>query len=367
MRLRRSAPQDSARPAGPRRSDPYRETFRRHRIRFSVPVVVAVVFAAWFSLGSAPSYRSTASLWVDNGPAEGSSLYTMSAAAAAAAIGDYGATEGPANFEQTILKELLQTPVYDLAVAEGSTLPNYLASGAKSGFSPSTLMNRPHGSPQDQAAAAIASGVTGGAAGPQVLELAYNGPTPAVARSVLASAITQLKDAAPGYSNQFAAQEENYFQGSAILAARAVANAQASLADYKSQHPYANSGSDTIYAALTASVKTNKAALASATAAAQSTTGAGPGLKATISVIDSPSLPAAPVVSASGLALGLLGGLFAGLLIAFLAVYAATPDTHPRWDDELSNARWLRLRWETPRRPGGRSTSRRTRPGGGVA
>ena len=135
------------------------------------------MFAAWFALGAARTYRSTATLWVDNGPADGSSLYTMSAtaaaAAAAAAIGNYTAVEGPANFQQSTLKEMLQTPTFDLAVAKASPLPNFYASGAKSGFSPAVLLNRPKGSPFDQAAVSVATGVTAATPGPQVLKLAY--------------------------------------------------------------------------------------------------------------------------------------------------------------------------------------------------
>jgi hypothetical protein len=326
---------------------------------FSLPIIIAVLFSAWFSLGGARTYRSTATLWVDNGPAEGSSLYTMAAAAAAASIGNYSATEGPANFEQQILGEMLQTPTFDVAVAKASSLPGFYASGAKTGFSPAVLLNRPNGPPVYQAAASVAAGAKTATRGPQVLELSYTGPTPALAQNVLASLITQTERAAPAYSNDFARQEQTFFQEANDSAARAQANAQASLAVYKRQHPYATARTDTIYAALAQSLKTTKTALTSTTAAVQSFQGPGPGMKATISLIDKPSLPDGPTVSTSDAAVGVLGGLFAGLLISFLAVFMATPDSHERWDSELSNARWLRVGW-TPR---GEPRARRGGPG----
>jgi uncharacterized protein involved in exopolysaccharide biosynthesis len=321
---------------------PYRETFRRHRMRFSLPVIVSVLFAAWFALGSPPAYRSTASLWVDNGPVQGSSLQTMAGAAASAAVGNYDALKGPADFEQTIVKELLGTPTFDLAAAKGSSLPRYLASGTTSGFSLATLLSRPHGSPVNQAAASIATKITTTTAGPQVLQLSYTGPTPATARSVLASVIAQMKGDAPAYADDFARQEHTFFGQAATAAARAVANAQASAASYLRGHPYANPETDTIYAALLAQVRTTKRTLASASAAAHSTQGASAGEKPVLAVIDAPSLPDGPTVSPSHTALGLLGGLFAGLVISFIAVFVATPDRR-RWDAELSIPRWMRV------------------------
>lgn len=347
----------------------YRETFRRHRLLFSLPLLVSVAFAAWFAFGAPPVYRSTARLWVDNGPAAGSSLNTMAAGAAAAALGDYDESKGPADFEQSVLSEQLAVPAFDVAVGRDSLLPRYLASGVRRGFSPSVLLGRGGGSIADQIVQSLATEVTTSIAGPQVLQVAYGGPSPVVARSVLASLISHLEGASPTYGTDFARTEQNFFQQAATDARRAADNAVASAAAYKRGHPSATAQTDPMYEGLLGSVKTTRAVLAAAAAADASTSrGPGAGMKPVIVTIDSPSLPAGATVSRSQAALGLLGGLFAGLVFSLLAVFVATPDRR-RWDAELSRAGWTRLTWDSRRRSR-RSRTRHVvdrRPDRGVA
>jgi hypothetical protein len=183
---------------------------------------------------------------------------------------------------------------------------------------------------------------------------------------VLVSLIAQLKSAAPAFVTDFALQEHTFFEQAQSYAARAEGDAQASLADYIRAHGWANAKTDQTYAALLKSVNTTKTTLASATAAVQSTKGTGPGMEATIRVIDPASLPASPVVSAGGTALGLFGGLFVGVLLGVLAVYVATPD-HRAWDGELSNSSWIGVTWGPPRRSHRTRTRQRIESGRGVA
>jgi hypothetical protein len=363
----------------------HRETFRGHRLLFSLPILVSVAFAAWFALGAAQVYRSTARLWVDNGPAAGSSLYTMAASTAAAAQGTSAAaaqgtsaeaaqgtsaeSEGPADFEQSVVSEQLATPAFDLAVGRDSLLPRFLASGVRPGFSPSVLLGSGSGSIPYQIAQSVATQVTTSIPGPQVLQLAYTGPSAVVARSVLASLVSHLEAAPPTYGNDFVKAEQIFFQQAARDATRAAANAVASAAAYKRDHPDASARTDPTYEGLLASVKTTRATLAAASAAAASTSrGPGAGLKPVIMTIDPPSLPGGATMARSQAALGLLGGLFAGLIFSFLAVLLATPDRR-RWDAELSKARWTRLTWDSPRRSRRRGTGHVAgrRPDRGVA
>ena len=46
----------------------YRGTFRRRRKLFLVPVVLGALAGAFFVFTSTPTYKSTASLWVDTAP-----------------------------------------------------------------------------------------------------------------------------------------------------------------------------------------------------------------------------------------------------------------------------------------------------------
>jgi hypothetical protein len=337
----------------------YRDTFRRHRTLFSVPVVVSVAFAAWFAFGAARVYRSTASLWIDNGPAQASSLADVPTATASTDP----ELSNPAFIEQSILSELLGAPTFSLTVGNQSLLRRFVESGSRGGFSPAVLLHRGGGSTDYQIARSISAGVSSDVAGPQVLKLTYTGPTPAVAQSVLVSLIRHLDGAAP-ISSTLAVTEQLFFEQAQTEATRAVANALASAEAYKKEHPSVSEQTDPIYAALLAAVrKTNRALSNSSVAVSSASRGQG-GSKALMRVIDPPSLPAAATVSSRQMALGLLGGLFAGLLMTALAVVVATPDHQRRWDRELSNARWTRLAYVGAPQRGRVSPSAGTRPSG---
>ena len=362
--------------AGNRGLATYRDTFRSHRVLFILPIIVSLVTAAWFAFGAAPTYRSTASLWVDNGPAEGSSLAAMASPTASADQSDgsgdgedNGATESvsvtPARIEHAVLTELLASPQFTLTVGRDSLLPRFDASGLRRGFSPAVLLTRIHGSPVDRAAEAVATKVTSRVEGPQVLELAYTGPTPAVARSVLASVIQHLHTA-PSISGDFALTQQAFFQQAQGDAARAAANAAASAAAYLREHRSATAQTDPNYGALLASVKQTNRAYAAASAAIRSTRGGRAGGKPLLTVIDPPSLPAGATVPLSQTVLGLAGGLFAGLMISFLAAVVATPDHQRRWDQELATGRWLGRAYIRPSPAQRTGTVPNHRPGEGV-
>lgn len=323
----------------------YRETFRRHPVRFSLPIIIAIAFAAWFAFGTPRVYRSTASVWIDNGPAAGSSLDALSGQSALASTGLLTGAIGPAPIEQLTLKQQLTTPSFDLAVGQHSLLPRYLASGVRQGFSPTALLKHGAASIPYQVVEAIQTHVTTSATGPEVLRLAYNGPTPAVAQSVVASLIAHMKSNSTLYGNDFAQTEALFLKQTATVAAQAAVNAAATVASYKRQHPLATSQSDPIYAALRAAAKQTNSVLTAATAAVDSVSRGSAGMNAVIRLIDPPSLPSGPTVSTSQAALSLLGGLFAGLLMSVVAVVLATPSAR-RWDSELSTAGWTRLRWD---------------------
>jgi hypothetical protein len=323
----------------------YRETFRRHPVRFSLPIIVSIAFAAWFAFGSPRVYRSTASVWIDNGPVEGSSLEDLSVQAAQASMGLLTGPVGPAPIEQVTLKEQLSSPMFDQAVGEDSLLPRYLASGARQGFSPTVLLKHGGVSIQYEVMQAIQTGVTTSSPGPEVLRVAYSGPTPAVAQSVLKSLLAHLKSNSTIYGNDFAQTEAMFFEQTATVASRAAVNAAATVASYKSEHPSASVDTDPIYAALRQSAKKTSSALTAATAAVNSIHQGSTGMNAVIRVIDPPSLPSGPTVSTGQTALSLVGGLVAGLLMSLVAVVPSTP-TVRRWDSELSTAPWMRLRWD---------------------
>lgn len=336
----------------------YRQTFRRHPIWFSLPIIISIVFAAWFAFGSARVYRSTASVWIDNGPAQGSSLANLSVQSAEASEGLLSGPNGPAGIEQLTLSEQLATPSFDLAVGEDSLLPRYLASGAREGFTPTVLLKHGAVSIPYEITEAIGAEAKTSTTGPEVLRLSYTGPTPAVAQSVVQSLISHMRSNSTIYGNDFAETEAMFLKDAATTASQAAVNAATTAASYKTQHPAATVQDDPIYAALRAAAKTTDSALTAATAAVNSVNQGSTGMNAVIRVIDPPSLPSGPTVSASQTSLSLLDGLIAGLLISLVAVVLSTPPTR-RWDGELSTAGWTRLRWD--RRAAATARSQRAR------
>ena len=91
------APDESKSPP----STSYRETYRRHRKLFFVPVILGALAAGFMAFTSGGSYQSTASLWIDTAPPLASSV---------GASLSPPLTEPPAAAEQGILNELSDDP-----------------------------------------------------------------------------------------------------------------------------------------------------------------------------------------------------------------------------------------------------------------
>jgi uncharacterized protein involved in exopolysaccharide biosynthesis len=301
----------------------YRQTFRAHRRLLIAPIVIAALVGGWFTFGAAPAYQSSASLWVDN---------ESKIATAPAGSADATGPVGPAGLEAQVLDELLQTPSFDVAVGRGSQLPRFLAAGGTAGgFSPTVLLA--HGGTADPEATAAESvntnvGIT--VAGPQVLHLSFTGPTPAVARSVLASLISHLLSSNLSPGQTFNKTATAFYQRKLSAAMWAVENNRASLADYARDHAKATSINDPTYAALATEVRLADTDLAALQSAAAGNNSGG----ATIEVIDHPSLPDGPESGFSAHLAGVVGGAFAGLVLSLLALIFLTPRPSVPWDSD---------------------------------
>jgi hypothetical protein len=329
----------------------YRETFRRHRRLLIVPIIVSAVVAGWFSFGAAPTYRSSASLWIDNGPSDGTSLNTGVQAPSGdtedgtlvvTSLSGNSALADPSGVEQELLDELLYTPGFDYDVGKGSSLQRYLASGVSSGFAPTDLLHRSTEPLEERIATAVGFGISSATPGPQVLRVSFTGPTPAVAQSVLGSVITHMQGETSRYGQDFGKTAEALYRTKLQAAQGVLANAKASLAQYESAHQSAVAGTDQIDSALAREVKSATTQLALATSGVDEAAGAtaSGAQESLIRVIDPPSLPAGQVTGFVERLLGVFGGLFAGVLIAGLGLVWLTPGSGRAWDAELSE-KWL--------------------------
>lgn len=283
----------------------YRETFRRHRKLFCLPVILGALAAGFFLFAMGRTYKSTASLWIDTTATEPSSLASNGGPLA----------EPPASAEQGILSELLTTNSFASSVAEHSLLGKSLG-GADA--------EEALGSGQ------VASAVPGG----QILQISYSASSPAIARTVLGAIVYQLRNYTHRLSAQHAQAALASDRGQVKAAEAALAAARSNITAYKAQHPGV-SPTDPNYMSLVATENDAVRQLAQANAALSQGAGTGGNGTWSIQVVDPPSHASATAPRKSKMAEVILGGALGGLLVSFLAVVILTPVKKEEWEDEL--------------------------------
>jgi hypothetical protein len=278
----------------------YRETFRRHRVLYLAPALVAAL--ALGVLGyKAPTYMSTASLWVDNEASSSSSLNVTP---------NTNQAVTPSSAEQVVLNELLATNKFDDAVIAGAGLGHADA-------------NSP-----------LLSGVTSATPGPQVLQVTCIGPSPTVAQQIVKSVITQLQTFSQKWAHDFASSAVAYYQAQVDSASRAAAQAKTSSAS--SQNP--------ALGAATSALATASSALSQAQAQANDNNGF-----STVMVLGAPTSNPAALTGYKSLLMKALGAGAAALLLSALVIVVRTSGGHDKWDDEMSDPRSSADGWAPPR------------------
>ncbi len=292
-------------------STSYRQTWRRHRKLFLVPVVLGALAGAFFVFSSHPSYKSTASLWVDT------------AAPLPSTVGVGPTTPlstPPAAAEQGILTELLTTQSFAASVAKNSSLGKTLGNAASIWKKAPTYLE--------------GGQIVPTVAGEQILRITYSGPSPEEAQSVLAAVVAQLRD----YNNDLTAQHDQnsvaYDKEQLKLAQDALTAARDNVNSYLQQHPGA-SQADPNLLALTAAENNAVTALGTANATLSQAAGTRNSGGWTIQLVDPASPGLAPGVGKKKMLEVILGGAFGGFLLSFLIVVAITPAKKELWEDEL--------------------------------
>ena len=254
----------------------YRETFRRHRVLYLLPALLAAVIVGAISY-KAPTYTSYASLWVDNQAGTPSSL----------AITGNSQSVTPAGSEETVLTELLATAKFQDAVAAGAGLPRSDAS--------------------------LVGAVTASTPGPQVLRVTTSAPTPADAYKIVKSVVGQLQSFTRQWARQFAGSAVHYFQAQVASATQALHQA--------------SGGSSTGIAR--AALQSDEAALNQAEAQASASDGFATGM-----VLGQPTTDPVALTGHMKLAEKAIGGFVGGLLLSLLLIAARTPSADDRWEEE---------------------------------
>ena len=341
----------------------YRQTLRQHRKLLIAPIIIASAIAGWFSFNKAPEYRSVAAVWVDNSPAVSSAMDGSTSSTSSTATPtqvDPGADgagspttaaptpDGPAGLEAQVVYELLLSPQFDLEVGHGSSLPRSLASGGSAAS----------GLADEAAAAELAPKVSAWSTGPQVLQLSYDGPSPAVSQSVLRSLIKHIGGAGAAFGDTLGKTASSFYDNQLTSASTVLAGNEGSLSAYATKHPGANAGNDATYRALANEVRLAQQQEASAASASnQANAEASSDGSATIKMIDQPSLPTGPVTGLRAKLQGVIGGAFAGLVVSLVALIMLIPRGQIRWDADVPAFVHLAA-WD-------RKGSRRRRPSAG--
>jgi uncharacterized protein involved in exopolysaccharide biosynthesis len=291
-------------------STSYRETFRRHRKLFCVPMILGAVAAAAVLFTSTKTYTSTASLWVDTAPPLASSI-----GGAVPVL-----TTPPAAAEQGILNELLTTDAFASSVVKSSSLGKSLRSAASIQAAGSALLENGQVVPV--------------VAGQQILKIKYSGPSAAITQSVLGGIVAQLQS----YNDDLTAQHDQaavaYDTKQVNIAKTALQTARDNVNAYVAKHPGVTQ-SDPILVSLVAAENTAVTQLGQATTTLNQATGTLNEGGWTIQVVDPPSPAGSVALGKKKMLEVILGGAFGGLLVSFLVVVALTPAKKEAWEDEL--------------------------------
>jgi uncharacterized protein involved in exopolysaccharide biosynthesis len=308
-----------------KKTSSYRETFRRRRILLSLPIVIATLIGAFLVISAPKAYESTVSLWVDNPASSTSSLQDANPS-----------LTPPSQQEQTVLTELLSTDTFLQQVASQSLLGSYLASSPSGGGLLSKLTGGGGGSTSDRIAAALsAKNIVSAVPGPQILQITYTGPTPAVSQSALKSIVSVLQKETSRYLAQHNEASLGYDQSQVATAKTAVTTARDAENSYLAQHPGANQG-DPAMAALISNVASASSQLAQANSSLTAAKSANSGAGGSATVIDAPNLPSSPTSGKKKQVEGVLGGLIAGIFISLLGTIALTRGKSDPWEEELA-------------------------------
>jgi len=268
----------------------YKETFARHRLLFSLPVVLAAMVSLLFVLSAPKVYQAEATLWVDTPPPAGSSLNNPNPAVLT-----------PATQAQQVLGELLTSRSFRLAIGERGGLKKYLASHP-SGFSLTGLLRGKAPLDNRVAAALDAKHVVLSINGPQVLAISLKGPGPAVAANTLWALIDQFKLKRSELGIQRAETLINFFQHRVDAAQTALETA--------STPQDANTASNQLR---TMTRGLNQARFNLNALRRQNNT-------FEIVVQDQPTPPPGPVSGKKKAVFAVVAGLFVGALVSFLGI-----------------------------------------------
>jgi uncharacterized protein involved in exopolysaccharide biosynthesis len=292
----------------------YLQTFHRHRLLFTLPVVITTLLALWFVAGTPKAYKATTSIWVDYPVPRASSLNEQNPALVT-----------PATQAQQLLVELLATKSFRLEVGRKGPLTKYFSTHPSEGWGPTGVLRKVRGSRSvsDRVAAALDSKhVMTTVAGPRVVAVELHGPTPEVAVGTL-DALLQA------FNRQRGTLDVSREQMAMAHFKSQIDAATASIVQLNSKIARA-SGSELSRARVKGLVQARRIAEGRLTTATRGYNQASLSLAAakveqpTFDVLDAPGLPAPAVSGLKKSLFGVVAGIFIGVMISFLGIVLLT-------------------------------------------
>jgi uncharacterized protein involved in exopolysaccharide biosynthesis len=282
----------------------YVQTFRRRRRLFLGIVIVSVAVSTWMTAGAPKMYRSAATIYADARPAQQNGGSTA------------------AN-EQTTLNELLTTRFFRDKVAQRASLRAYFKSHTAEGWGPGAIVSSLRGgggSVDARIAGAFTKRVTSAVLGPHVLLIAYDAPSPALARKTLQALVAEYRVERVALPDESLSLYRQQLQ----KASAAASAAHEKVRRYLRLHPGSDNSREV--RKLEAAERAAMDRRADASAALQLASSVSPGSDPapTVRVMDGATLPGAPTAGRKKLVKAILAGLFAGLLVSGLGVVALT-------------------------------------------
>jgi uncharacterized protein involved in exopolysaccharide biosynthesis len=212
----------------------YLETFSRHKIALTLPVVIALLVSMWYATSRPHKYESAMTVWFDTAAPSPSSLQSPNLYTT------------PAAQNQAVLQEFLATRQFLVQVGHRGPLASLLSGtqGANSG-SPAASS-----AVDDEIAGILQRAFTVSVIGPNVAVVTMTGSSPGYLPGTLNAVAEEYVDAIGGTLKNRNTAAASYYQAQVKAARQTLDQANSAVSDYLHQHPGALPTTDLNYAQL---------------------------------------------------------------------------------------------------------------------
>jgi uncharacterized protein involved in exopolysaccharide biosynthesis len=286
----------------------YQETFSRHKIALTLPVIIALLVSTWYATSRPHKYESTMTVWFDTAAPNPSSLQNPNPYTT------------PAGQEQAVLQEFLATQQFLVKVGHRGPLAAMLTGGHPNNLSPGASAALDY-----QIGALLRNAFGVSVVGPQVAQVTLTGPNPGYLPGTLQALAAEFVDEVGGTLKTRASASTAYLDSQLSAAKQALAKANSAVSAYQAAHPGALPTMDPVYGQLVqaaTNAQTNYAGLENGLQQANLSQ-VNAQSAASFHVID-PPVGSYKLSNKKHMIFTVVAGLAAGLIISALAVSALT-------------------------------------------